>query len=274
MGSPEPSAKRLRNFVALIVTIAILSVVASIYGVPTKFHLWEIPIDGRILAIACTPILLYPIPSLTYQLSKFGTLKWRWKSNLAAFLVPIAFLGFIILIPQVWGKNVWDDLGNSPTTMFGALLDIPALYVFSFAVVLFDEIVFRGFLLDAIRQRQGLIPSMSITTLIWVVASAEKFINAEDHSLESLATGLLYLLSVGFACSAIFCHTNSVWNCYSYRIGIQVVSSAIIGSGLAVDPEFLSPPLAPLYVALLLIFFNITITIFFAKRAKPIEIRA
>ncbi len=265
--------RRLRRFLALIFLVTLLSLIAVVCNIPTEFHLWEIPLDFRILALASIPLILDPIRFIREELSQLGIFKWRWKSNSVAFLMPIVFLALTILIPQIWGKHVWDDLGNSPTTMLAALLDIPSLYVLSLAVVLLDEIVFRGFLLTATRERRGLIQSISITTLVWVIALAAKIFQAEDHSLVSLGSGFLYLISVGFASSAIFCHTNSIWNCYSYRIGLQVVSSAIIGSGLAIDSELLSSPLVPLYLLLLLTFFNISIAIFFGKRAKPIEIR-
>ena len=265
--------RRLRRFLAFIILVVLLSLIAVAIGIPTEFHLWEIPINVRILAFAAIPLILDHFRFVGEQLTRFGIFKWRWKSNLVALSVPIIVLFLIIVVPQIWGKNVWDDLGNSPTSMLASLLDIPALYAFSLFVVLLDEIVFRGFLLGAFRQRQGLALSIIITTLIWAVASSEKIFHAENNSLVSLSSGFLYFMSIGFASSAIFCHTNSVWNCYSYRIGLQVVSSAIIGSGRAVDPEFLSQPLTPLYLVLLISLFNISIAIFFVKRAKPIKIR-
>lgn len=264
---------RVRRFLAFIFLPTLLSLIAVVFNIPTEFHLWEVPVNVRIFAISGIPFLLDPGRFVLKELSQFGILKWRWKSNLIAFAVPMVFLFIIIVLPQIWGKNVLDDLGTSPMSMFAVLFDIPALYVFSLLVVLMDEIVFRGFLLGAFRQRGGLVLSIFMTTFVWTLASSEKIFRADDHSLVSVASGFLYLLSIGFATSGIFCHTNSVWNCYSYRIGLQVVSSAIIGSGLTMDPEFLSPSIAPLYLILLLSLFNISIAIFFGKRAKPVEIR-
>ena len=265
---------QLRRFLLLILLVTLLSLLAVILVVPTEFHVWEIPIDVRIIAFICIPILLYSVDFLRRRLLQFGISKWRWKSNVAAFSLPIAFFAVIIITPQFWGKDVWDDLGNSPTTMLAALLDVPALYVVSLAVVLFEEILFRGFLLREIRERQNVILSIGLTTLIWVVASSEKIFQAGDTSTLSLASGFVYLASVGLASSAIFCHTNSIWNCYSYRIGLQVVSSLIFGAGMAYHREYLSFPLIPLYIIVPMIFFNIAIAIFFGKRAKPLKILA
>lgn len=225
-----PKFSPFSRFLFSLFLISLLSATVALLGVSTQFNLWEFPVDVKILLFVLLLFLFIRKYHWDFGINKYGILRWDVGQNVLAFLSPLVILALTITAGYLLKKTTFEGADDSVTLMLATLFDIPAAYFFSVAVVLVEELIFRGFIFDFVSREYGIFKSVLISSIIWTVANFDKIAQIRSSSLFVVSSELLNLISIGLACSAIYYHAKSIWPGYSFRIGLLVFSSAMLAS--------------------------------------------
>jgi len=220
------------SFLFWLFLISIASAAVALLGLSTQFYLWEFLVDVKILLFVLLVLLFIRKFHWNVDLTKYGILRWDAGSNILVFLGPLVILTLTILVGYVVKKTTFEGEDDSITLLLATLFDIPATYFFSVAVVLVEEVIFRGFIFDFVSREYAIFKSLMISSIIWTVANFDKIAQIRSSSTLVISSELLNLFSIGVACSVIYCHTKSIWPGYSFRIGLAVFSSAMLASNV------------------------------------------
>ncbi len=218
------------RFLFFLFLISLLSAIVALLGVSTQSYFWEFPVDVKILLFVLLLFLLVRKYHWDFGLNKYGILRWEVGSNVLAFLSPLVILALTITAGYLLKKTSFDVADDSVTLLLATLFDIPAAYLFSVVVVLVEELIFRGFIFNFISRENGILKSVLISSIIWMFANLDKIAQIGPSSLFVISSELLNLISIGLACSVLYCQTKSIWPGYSFRIGLLVFSSAMLTS--------------------------------------------
>ncbi len=154
------------------------------------------------------------------------------------------------------------------------LFDIPATYFFSFTTVLLEEAIFRGFIFSALFKRGNMFIPILLSSVLWTLNSYTNFFQNLDVSFKSILFGSLNLISLGFACSALFVFSRSIWPGYSYRISLMVFSTALLGGSQTESNSFFGTNSSifssgGIFIILLNFIFALLLIKLHKKRQKP-----
>jgi len=218
------------RFLFFLFLISLISAGAVLLGVSSQFFVWEFSFDGKVMLFALLLVIFIRKYLWSFSLEKYGAFHWDFGVNILAFLFPIVILVLTICTGYLMGKITFEGGDDAATLLLATLFDIPAAYVFSIAIILVEELIFRGFVFEHISQENGIFKSALITSMIWTVANADKFGQVGSLSFYIIFAELLNVFSIGLLCSAVYCHTKSIWPGYSFRIGLLVFSSAMLAS--------------------------------------------
>jgi membrane protease YdiL (CAAX protease family) len=225
-----PKFSPFSRFLFFLFLISLLSAKVALLGVSTQFYLGEFSGDVKILLFVLLLFMFIRKYHWDFGLNKYGILRWDVGQNILAFLSPLVILAPTIIAGYLLKKTTFEGADDSVTLLLATLFDIPAAYFFPIAVVLVEEFIFRGFIFDFLSRENGIFRSVLISLIIWTVANFDKIAQIRSSSLFVISSELLNLISIGLACSAIYCHTKSIWPGYSFRIGLLVFSSAMLAS--------------------------------------------
>ena len=220
-------------FLFFLFLISLVSAKVALLGVSPQFYLWEFAIDVKLLLFVLLLFLFIRKYHWNFGINNFGILRWDVGPNIMAFLSPLGILALTIVAGYLLKKTTFAGSDDSVTLLLATLFDVPAAYFFSVAVVLVEELIFRGFMLDFVSRENGIFKSILISLMIWTVANFDKIAQIRSSSLFVISSELLNLISLGLACSAIYCRTKSIWPGYSFRIGLLVFSSAMLASDVS-----------------------------------------
>ncbi len=218
------------RFLFFLFLISLLSAKVALLGVSAQFYLWEFSVDVKILVFVLLLFLFIRKYHWDFGLNRYGILKWDVATNILAFLSPLVILAATIITGYLLKKTTFEGADDSVTLILATLFDIPAAYFFSIAVILVEELIFRGFILDFVSRENGIFKSVLISSIIWTVANLDKIAQIPSLSLFAISSELLNLFSIGIACSVLYTQTRSIWPGYSFRIGLLVFSSAMLAS--------------------------------------------
>ena len=225
-----PKFSPFSRFLFFLFLISLLSAIVALLEISTQIYIWEFPVDVKILLFGLMLFLFIRKYHWDFGLNKYGILSWDVGANILAFLSPLVILAVTIIAGYLLKKTTFEGADDSVTLLLATLFDIPAAYFFSIVVVLVEELIFRGFIFDFVSRENGIFKSVLISSIIWTVANFDKIAQIRSSSLFVISSELLNLMSIGLACSAIYCHTKSIWPGYSFRIGLLVFSSAMLAS--------------------------------------------
>ncbi len=227
-----PKFRPFSRFLFFLFLISLLSAKVALLGASTQFYLWEFPVDVKTLLFVLLLFLFIRKFHWDFGLYKYGILRWDVGQNILAFLSPLVILAPTIIAGYLLKKTTFEGADDSVTLLLATFFDIPAAYFFSAAVVLVEELIFRGFIFDFVSRENGIFKSALISSIIWTVANFDKIAQIRSSSIFVISSELVYLISIGLACSAIYCQTKSIWPGYSFRIGLLVFSSAMLASDI------------------------------------------
>jgi CAAX amino terminal protease family. len=216
-------------FLGSILLILFISGAFAHLGYKTLFYVWEFRIDPKPVAFAFLCYFFNKKFREKVVFEQIGLGKWDWSTNLLAFFFPLGILALIIVVGYLFKATDYQGVENSATFLLATLLDIPATYFFSITVVLLEEIVFRGFVFSIISKDKNVILSCILTSLLWATMSISNVLQGAGSHFTSILFDFLNLISLGFICSALFYFSKSIWSSYSFRIGLMVFSTALLG---------------------------------------------
>ena len=220
------------KFLFYVLLISVASAAVAFLGVNTQFHLWEFLVDMKILLFLLLAFLFIRKYSWNFPPGIYGLRRWDARPNILAFLTPLALISVTVIAGYLLNKTTFEGADGFVTLLLATLFDAPAAYFFSVAVFLVEELIFRGFIFDIVSKKNGIFKSTLVTSLIWTVANLDKVVQIRYPSLFVISSELLNVISTGLACSAIYCHTRSIWPGYTLRIGLLLFSSAMLTSDI------------------------------------------
>ena len=197
-------------------------------GLKTQFYIWEFKID---LKPAVFGVLCYFFNrkfQIGFNFAKIGIRSWDWLTNLLSFFSPFGLLALLIVAGISFKTIVYQGVENSATFLLATFIDIPATFFFSLTTVLLEEIVFRGFVFDAISKKENFILASFLTSGLWALISFSDVFQMHNSSFGSILLGFLNLMSIGFVCSALLLFSKSIWSSFSFRVGLMVFSNALL----------------------------------------------
>ncbi len=218
-------------FLVLIVLGLLGSSAFAQFGYRTQFYVWEFPIDLKSTFLGILCYYFRKKIQEEFVFAKIGLDRWDWGANLLAFFSPLVLLTLLIIAGYFFKTILYRGVENSAAFLLATLFDIPAIYFFSITTILLEEIIFRGFILNAISKKENIFIASLLASGLWALMSFSSVFQKADLSLTSILLGYMELISLGFACSALFFSTRSIWSSYSYRIGFMVFSAALLSEG-------------------------------------------
>lgn len=229
-----PKFSPFSRFLFFLFLISLLSAKVALLGVSIQYYLWEFLVDVKLLLFGLLLFLFIRKYRWNFTLNKYGILTWDVVPNILAFLSPLVILALTITAGYLLKETTFEGADDSVTLMLATLFDIPSAYSFSVAIILAEELIFRGFIFDCISRERQIFKSLLISSLIWTVANFDKIAQIRSSSLFAITSELMNLFTIGLACSSIYYHTKSIWPGYSFRIGLLVFSSALLASDINV----------------------------------------
>jgi membrane protease YdiL (CAAX protease family) len=222
---------RANPFFLLLVSVFFVllgSEALLLLGLKTQFYIWEFKID---LKPAVFGVLCYYFNrkfQIGFNFAKIGIRSWDWLTNLLSFFSPLALLAILIMAGISFKTIAYQGVENSATFLLATFFDIPATFFFSITTVLLEEIVFRGFVFDAISKKENFILASFLTSGLWALISFSDVFQMHNSSFGSILLGFLNLMSIGFVCSALLLFSKSIWSSFSFRIGLMIFSTALL----------------------------------------------
>jgi membrane protease YdiL (CAAX protease family) len=228
----------LRRSLLILLVISALFALLSSYSIRFQFSVWELFIDAKIVTAAVFFFAAWKKQWIVIAPEHFPFLRFDWRSNTALFFAPVLFYLFPIAAGFT-SKNVsLNPLENAATLVLGTLFDIPALFVFSATSVFIEEVMFRGILFRSLRENISVPMALVLTNVVWMLFCLSEIFSVPDITiLKSLVIGFFFF-SIGLFCSALTAKYNSIWQGYSFRVGIIALTPILLTSFLAESDSF------------------------------------
>lgn len=252
----------LRITLLLLVFLSIFFSILSFIRIPYQLYVWEIFIDGKIIALVLFMIYLVKRSKLLLSSLSAPLQNFYWRRNILWYLFPVLAYSVVLLVGILTEEGKLDNFDNLLTLTLATLFDLPAVFVFSLAYLFIEEIVFRSVLLNSLLLRmnkEGTV--MTISVLFALYCMSDVFTNDFSSAL-IFATLLLYFFSVGVITSALVLKYNSLWISYSFRIGLLTIAPLFLTSYLA-ESDSLFQTKNSLFFAEGIVFSLITLSIGF-----------
>lgn len=260
----------LRITLWYIVLVSIFFSALSFARIPYQIYVWEIFIDGKIIALLL--FLIYLLQRSKFQFSfiaaKLNILDWR--RSLLWFLFPVAAYSIVIIIGMLTKEGKFDNLDNIATLILATLFDLPAVFVFSLTFIFIEEIIFRGILLNSFLSKQKRVNSVTILSFVFSGFCMSDVFTNDFSSPLIFVSIIFYFFAIGVLTSALVLKYNSLWVSYSFRIGQLTIAPLILTSYLIESDSFFQTKNS-LFYAEGFLFLMITLTVGFIL-LKSVEI--
>lgn len=226
----------------LVIAVAI-SIAVSIVVAGLVFVVPELVAESGLseaLLLGLTIIVALPAVTLSVWIARraldrrsFTSLGLELKAPAAQDLV----IGFLIPAPLFaltfvaqWGMGWlkiegwgWAD-GNLALTLLGVLLGLAAF----FAVGFYEELLFRGYYLQNLRDGTGLAPALFLSSAVFALAHLGNFSASVASSLGIFAAG--YFLAYGWL------RTRALWLPIGLHIGWNFFQGPVFGFAVSGTP--------------------------------------
>ncbi len=228
----------LRLMMIVVAGVSVLFSVLSLMDIPVQFYWWEIFIDGKIIllsGILCVLLRKQWRESFTALRSLFV---FRWKQALFSFLLPSIVIVVSIGIGWTLSDVRFEPLSNATTVILATLFDIPALYFFSLTTVLLEELIFRGMIPEELRRRFSPAVTGAVGGIFWMVYAVPELFDLDGVPALHRVIIAFSFGATGMFCTALTRFTGSLWNGYSFRVGMTAVLPLLISSVLIESDSF------------------------------------
>jgi len=216
---------------ALVFLILLGSEVLFQMGVRTQYYAWEFKFDLKTIAIGVLCYVINRKFNVGFEIRKIGLWSWSWRDNLLAFFSPLLLFTTLIAAALIVKAATYQGADNPTTFLLATIFDVPATLFFSIFVVLLEEILFRGFMFNAISNERRFFISALLVSCLWGVYSLGDLLHNQDSGIVSVLSGFINSLSIGLVCSAFLLYSKSIWVSYSFRIGLLTFSAALLSRG-------------------------------------------
>jgi membrane protease YdiL (CAAX protease family) len=159
--------------------------------------------------------------------ARAGTLEYLGLNRLTARGALVAVGIIIAFYAMSIGVNVWLGLGEKEQLMYDIYATSVWPALFWIAVVVFapafEEVFFRGFLLEGFRQsRLGAAGAVIITSAAW----------AALHALQYSLVNVVWILVLGIVMGIVRLRTKSLWNTIIMHMLVNIVGMLEIALNL------------------------------------------
>ena len=184
----------------------------NVYSNAVKFAIWVIPVFVILLFVDKVPPLRYL--KLTTPIS--------WKGALIALLVMSLFLAAVILGESLLqGKAVGTLVGSPSYRWFGVFAGV-------FSSPMWEEILFRGFVLNRLNERFAFWQSNMISAFLFMLAHAPYWVSHGGLS-QTVMKDLLNVFVLGALFGWFMKKSDSLWPPVIAHIANNFVSGLIHG---------------------------------------------
>ena len=223
--------------IAIIFSIGLSVIVAGIAFVNSDLVGGGIPEE---LLLALTVIVALPAVTISVWIARrgidrrtFGSLGLELKvpaarDMLVGFLIPAPLFALIFIIQ--WGLG-WLTIegwgwaaGSFALTMLGVLLGLVGF----FAVGFYEELLFRGYYLQNLRDGSGLAIALFLSSAVFALAHLGNFSSSFASSIGIFAAG--YFLAYGWI------RTRALWLPIGLHIGWNFFQGPIFGFAVSGTP--------------------------------------
>ncbi len=223
--------------IAIIFSIGLSVIVAGIAFVNSDLVGGGIPEE---LLLALTVIVALPAVTLSVWIARRGIDRRTFRSlglelkvpaardMLVGFLIPAPLFALIFIIQ--WGLG-WLTIegwgwaaGSFALTMLGVLLGLVGF----FAVGFYEELLFRGYYLQNLRDGSGLAIALFLSSAVFALAHLGNFSSSFASSIGIFAAG--YFLAYGWI------RTRALWLPIGLHIGWNFFQGPIFGFAVSGTP--------------------------------------
>lgn len=224
----DPRSFRIIQIV--IVLISIFLIIIESLGFQFQVFVWEFLIDPKCIFLLL--LLVFQIGKNRYYFSSFidDIRHFQWKTSFVWLIMPLFFLGTIIIWGRIVSQIEYHNVENWPTKLLQILFDFPAFVFFSLSTIFIEEMFFRSLLLKMFMANVGMGKSVLLSSLYWLFFNLSGLLLLTPITILNSLVYILFYLSTGIFLGIVAMKYGQMLYGYLFRVGFLLLSAILLSN--------------------------------------------